>query len=443
MVVDLPYNFVPRDYQLNPINAFFKEKYKRIILVYHRRAGKDLTILNIAVMACFQRVGSYYYMFPEISQARKAIWEGQDDSGRRFIDYFPKSIIKKINHTRMTVEFINGSVFRICGSDRYNSLMGTNPVGVVFSEYSLQNPAAWDFFRPILIQNKGWASFIYTPRGKNHGYDLLQMAKNNPKWYVDVKSIKDTKRHDGSPVISEEMIQEERESGMPEALIQQEYYCSFDAANVGCIYEKEYQLALDEGRIRNIEINPRAPVFTAWDIGYTDATSVWFMQQGDGNSLNLIYYLEDNFQGPHYYLEKLKEISRQLNIVYAQDFLPHDCYATNFQAGGKTTADTFRMYSRQTVRVPKLSLAEGIASVRYLFPRLNFNEKYCQQGIECLRSYRKIWKDKEKSWSKNPEDGWASHGADALRMLCVAWNDRFTQDKSQRVAKIKSWEMRI
>jgi hypothetical protein len=97
----------------------------------------------------------------------------------------------------------------------------------VFSEYALQNPKVWDFIRPILAENGGWAIFNFTPRGKNHGYDLYEMARQNPKWFVQKLTVDDT------AIITSEVIQEERESGMSEEMIQQEYYCSFTAALTG------------------------------------------------------------------------------------------------------------------------------------------------------------------------------------------------------------------
>jgi len=56
----------------------------------------------------------------------------------------------------------------------------------------MQDPRAWDYMRPILRENGGWAIFDYTPRGKNHGYSLYQMARQNPEWYAEVLSISDT-----------------------------------------------------------------------------------------------------------------------------------------------------------------------------------------------------------------------------------------------------------
>ena len=117
----------------------------------------------------------------------------------------------------MKIRLKNGSLFQLIGSDNIDSIVGTNPVGCVFSEYAIQDPQGWDYIRPILRENKGWVLFPYTPRGKNHGYDMFHMAQNNPDWYCSKLTIEDT------GVMSHKDIDEERRAGMDEELIQQEF----------------------------------------------------------------------------------------------------------------------------------------------------------------------------------------------------------------------------
>lgn len=191
--------------------------------------------LNLTCREMFKRKGTYWHLFPEQAQARKAIWNGIDGSGRRILDQvFPgfikamggrraSGIVQRTSSQEMLIELTNGSNWQMAGSDNYNSLVGSNVVGVVLSEWSLANPEAWDYIRPILLENGGWAIFIFTPRGRNHGYETFQMALHNNTWLADLKTIEHTGR------ISQELIQEERDSGMTESKIQQEYYCDFEA----------------------------------------------------------------------------------------------------------------------------------------------------------------------------------------------------------------------
>ena len=197
-------------------------------MVWHRRAGKDKTIINYFARSMWETVGNYYYCFPEYNQARKVIWEGRDKDGFKYTDHFPKALLsKQPNNTDMKIEYKNGSLFQLIGADNYNAVMGTNPRMIGFSEYSISDKflEAWNYLRPILVENGGTAIFIYTPRGRNHGFDLYQMALNNPEWFCQLLTIEDT------GVVSNSDIDEERKAGMSEDMINQEFYCSFVSSN--------------------------------------------------------------------------------------------------------------------------------------------------------------------------------------------------------------------
>lgn len=231
----IPHNFEPRSYQL-PFLQAMDSGFDRAVCVWHRRSGKDKTFLNFTARKMWERVGSYYYFLPTYKQGRLILWDGIDRDGFKFMDHFPEELREKTRNDEMKITMKNGSIFQIVGTDNIDSIMGTNPVGCVFSEYSLQNPLAWDFIRPILLENAGWAVFNYTPRGRNHAYVLKEMAEHNPKWYFSSLTILDTRRADGLPLITEDDLQAEREAGMDEGLIQQEYYCSFDALLESCFF---------------------------------------------------------------------------------------------------------------------------------------------------------------------------------------------------------------
>ena len=147
--------------------------YKRAVCVWHRRAGKDKTLINLVVKKAHERVGCYYYYFPTGTKGRQTIWDGIDKDSFPFLEHIPKEIIRKKNDQEMKIVFKNGSIFQIIGTDR-TEVVGPNPVGCVFSEYALQDPRAWNYVRPILSENEGWAVFNSTPRGMNHLYQLFE-----------------------------------------------------------------------------------------------------------------------------------------------------------------------------------------------------------------------------------------------------------------------------
>ena len=94
---------------------------------------------------------------------------------------------------------------------------------MVFSEWALSHPDAWEYLRPILVENEGWALFIYTPRGRNHGHATYLRALEAESWFCEKLTVEDT------GLITPAQIEEERRAGMSDGKIGQEFYCSFDA----------------------------------------------------------------------------------------------------------------------------------------------------------------------------------------------------------------------
>lgn len=220
MEITVPHNFTPRPYQL-PLLKALDNGTQRAVIVWHRRSGKDKTCFNYMVKRAMERVGTYFYFLPTYSQAKKVVWDNIDNEGNRMLDHIPKEIIKRKNDTELKVELVNGSVLQLIAADEFkDSGVGTNPVGVVFSEYSITDPEAWKFVSPILAANGGWAVFNFTPRGMNHAWNLLQQAKDNQKWFTEILTA------DQTGVFTKEQIEEERRNN-PQDFVDQEYYCKF------------------------------------------------------------------------------------------------------------------------------------------------------------------------------------------------------------------------
>jgi phage terminase large subunit len=411
--IRIPNNWEPREYQLPTLQALDGGK-TRAVVIWHRRAGKDSLSLNYTAKKAFERVGVYWHMLPTATQARKVVWDGIDREGRRIIDQvWPKELRSATNKNEMKIELANGSIWQVVGSDNYDSLVGANPVGVVFSEYSLADPAAWNYIRPILAENGGWAIFIYTPRGKNHGYDIYKVAKDNPDWYCELLTVSDTS------VLSSADIQSERRSGMSEAMIQQEYYCSFESALEGAYYGALMDEARQDGRITKVPYDPAAEVITVWDLGIGDSTSIWFAQR-IGREVHAIDYYENSGEGFAHYAKVLK----QKPYDYGKHYAPHDIQVREL-GSGKSRLEVAQSHGIRFEIVPKLSVEDGIEAARTLIPRMWFDEHGCERGIECLKSYRKQFNDKMQTWSSTPVHDWASHGADAFRYLAIAIDKQY------------------
>lgn len=419
--LQLPNAWNARPYQKPLFGYMFKGGLdrKRAACVWHRRAGKDSCCLNLAAVASQMRVGTIWHMLPTLKQARRVIWDGIDKHGRRMIDQaFPKDIRESKNDSEMQIRLKNGSIWQCVGSDNYDSLVGTNPVGVIMSEYSIADPTAWDYIRPILAENGGWALFIYTPRGKNHGKMLFEAAEKNDRWFSSLLTVNDTFDDEGDNIILPEHIDEERESGMSEEKIQQEFFCSWDAGMEGAFYTKELNLAESEGRIGDYPHDPSKPCQTWWDIGFRDATSIIITQRGDDGKPIIIDYLE----GRNKALDEWVRDLRSLPYDYEENWGPHDLENHDWTTG-KTRREYAQGLNWDFDIVPKIGVADGIDATRAMIRVARFNHQKTMKLIDGLTSYRREWDEKAGLFRDKPVHDWSSHPADAMRYMSVGWQD--------------------
>lgn len=419
--IRLPNNWQPRPYQ-RPLWNYLEGGGKRAIALWHRRAGKDDVFMHWTAVAAHQRVATYWHMLPEASQGRKAIWQAVNPhSGRRRIDEaFPRELRETTLENEMLIRFKSGSTYQVLGSDNYDSLVGSPPAGVIFSEWALAKPSAWAFIRPMLLENGGWAGFPYTPRGRNHGATFYDAHKGDPDWFVQSLSAEQT------GVFSREQLDAElkeyikdfgQEDG--ENRFRQEYLVSFAAGVPGAYYGRAMEDAEAAHRITAVPWLPELPVFTGWDLGRRDYTSVWFFQLPGGwrGPVHFIDYVENNGVDVTWYAKELDKKPYR----YGTLALPHDA-DSEFMAADKSVAGTLRTlgYRDQCIVRRTDNVNQDINAVRVLLPRARFDLEKCERGIQALQNYRKAWDEERKIYNDRPYHDWASNGADAMRAVAVA-----------------------
>lgn len=463
-VITLPYRFTPREYQY-PVLRYYDEmpNRQRAFLLAHRRTGKDLLAWNILIKETQKRVGTYWHVLPLLNQARKIIWTGSTKDGIPFLDFIPPPLIASKRDDDMSIRLTNGSLIQLVGADRFDSLVGANPVGVNLSEFALMKPSVWDYLSPILNENDGWANFITTPRGRNHAFDLFRSmvdATNNKgaRYFVQVLTVDDTRKplldkdeqpiigHDGNPVmvpvIGPEAIQEQRNLNVPEEIIQQEYYCSFEAGMVGAYYSEAVAKLEKEGRAKKdlSMFDPAKPVYTAWDIGFSDAMAIWYFQV-DGKKINVIEY--DEFTGRslieccYLVLGKWDELVTECgwddamkakamaqfqhheNYKYKTHFGPHDLSQTDISIG-VTRKSVAKQHGIKFKLVPRTDVQSGIDLVRRILINVWFDLTRTNDGVRALKEYHKEWNEQKQMYDEKPCHDWSSHGADGFRYLAQA-----------------------
>lgn len=404
--------FKPRSYQL-PILKALDEKFKRVLAILPRRAGKDITALNYVIRKMWEEPGVYYYIFPTYAQAKKVIWDSITNDGKRMLDYFPKELVTQLNAQEMKIRMKNKdgteSLFQLIGSDNYDSLMGTNPRGCVFSEYALQDPLAYQYLRPILTANQGWALFISTPRGKNHLWQLAELAKQSPEWFYIQLSLDDTEH-----IPLEEIEKERREGLMSEDMIQQEYYCSFDMGVEGSYYSRYIDVCKRERRIGGVPWENGFKVHTAWDIGVRDHTAIIFFQT-IGQTVRII----DCYQNSKHGIEHYAEVLASKPYLYGTHIAPHDIRVKEW-GSGMTRFEKARQLGIKFVVADELTIPDGIEAARTLFNKIWIDETKCKGLIDALENYRQEYDHKRKIYKPRPLHDSNSHFADAFRYLAVS-----------------------
>lgn len=290
-----------------------------------------------------------------------------------------------------------------------NSLMGTNPRGVVFSEYALQDPRAYQYIRPILTANNGWALFISTPRGKNHLWSLAELARQSPEWYYVKLSVEETQH-----IPLSEIEKERREGLMSEDMIQQEYYTSFEMGVEGSYYCKYIDEAKKSHRISDVPWENGFKVHTAWDIGVRDSTTIIFFQT-IGQTVRLIDCYENSKEG----LEHYAEILQNKPYVYGKHIAPHDIRVKEF-GSGVTRLEKARQLGINFTVASNHEIPDGIEACRTLFNKVWIDEKKCRPLIQALENYRQEYDAKKKVYKRTPLHDWSSHFADCFRYLAIS-----------------------
>lgn len=432
MAINIPHNWKPRYYQ-RPSWDYMERGGKRLVSCWHRRGGKDDLALHFTAVSSIQQPGNYWHMLPEFSHGRRALWDAVNPhSGKKRIDEaFPPEIRKKTSQQEMKIELISGSIWHIVGSDNYDSLVGSPPRGVVFSEWSLADPRAWGFIEPILEENNGWAIFAYTPRGQNHGKTMYDHAVKTDGWFASLLTADQTEVFTSGQLANIKAglisIYGDTEG---EALFKQEYYCSFSGLTPGAYYGKQMADAREQKRITSVPHQPSQEVFTYWDLGVDDSMTIWFIQH-IGMKHHVIDYYENSGFGLEHYAKALRgELpgsEHRKAYLYGGHKMPHDAEQREMtnseialsrrEVASNLGIKPIEVVSR--VRNVDTLIQVHIPAVRNIIPVCWFDEQKCARGISALEGYSSEYDETKKTLGTRPKHNWCSHGADGFRTFAV------------------------
>lgn len=431
----------PRPHQ---VEAHLSTKRFRVD-VWHRRAGKTVQkivkLIDRAVSCPFPN-GRYAYLGPTYSQVQDIAWA-------ELVRHAERIPGARVRDSMMAVHVptLRGDMARIrlYGVDSPKQrLRGSYLDGVVLDEFQHIPLHVWTSqVRPMLSdgprrgldrwgrQNQ-WADFIGTPLGRNHLYQFLDRAT---RWGRGEEVTQ--RREDGStvthrsdewdamllPVTRTNMIHpdelREIEADLSPTEFAQEYLCDFDVGVAGAIFRLELEELRRSGRVLDIQYNPNLQVHTCWDLGWNDATVIWFYQMVAGVPLFIDYVAAVNASIP-----VLTKLVRDKGYRLGKNYFPHDV-EVHESGEGKTRRAMFRQHGIIPTPVRKMAKPDQMAAARRWLKIAYFDKTRCADGLDYLAIYRREKDEKTGLVREEPVHDMGSHTADAL-MVGATGQPRWT-----------------
>lgn len=423
----------------------------RAVKSWHRRAGKDITDFQFMVRQALRRVGTYYYYFPTLELAKKALWDnivefykgGSIVQSGNMIDILcPKSIRKRRNNSDYFLELVNGSVIKIGGTDNL-SVIGMNGYGYVFSEWQSQKKEAFGYISPILRENGGWALFNGTMRGKrNHLYQDIKTNEFNAKWFTQWLKPEDTQDYywvneeEGIFVNKELVGKVHYDTGRPYDNIQdivdageismtlalQEYLNRADSDAYAGYYGYELKKMKSSGRVRGV--NPANDVvYTFWDLGGvgndSDKTCILFAHIDlDKKEARVVDYYENVGHKRSHYINVVNERGYE----YGGHYIPHDGKRRNEWTGEGFAETALNEHGMEVRYIPKSnSVINDIEITRRGLAWTVVDPDRCEAFLDSVSRYHESEGTGKPCHRENCSECYgASHASDTLRYLHTA-----------------------
>jgi len=405
----------------------YHESDKRMaISVCHRRAGKTVARINKiirAALTCTNYRPKFAYLAPTQSHAKDIAWAYIKQYAAPLFEYGAKT-----NEVDLSLILpFNRAEIRLYGAHNADRMRGNYFDGVVVDEgQDISRKVLSEIIFPTLVDRKGWLDVSGTPKGwTNVLGEIYKEAQNQPHyWFTQIL------RASESGLIDAEELDRAR-SFMSENEYEQEFECSFDAAITGSVYGDYIAKAAKEGRL-NHDIKPASKIYTSWDLGWGDATAIWWWQMV-GDEIHILDYYENSGHDMTHYAKVVLERGKKYMYNYQEHYAPHDVGNKYLASGGKSVYDRALACGVKFTRIPATSQANQIEAARITLDRCWFDSKCDAEGLAALRNYHFKTDDKKQTQQPEPYHDWSSHACDAFEIIAQVWHIvRKAQEKPKK-----------
>lgn len=414
--------YQPRDQQKLIHKAVRDNRFN--VVVAHRRMGKTVSAINQLIhsaLICPLKNPRFAYIAPTYTQAKRIAWD-------YLIDY-TRPLKPQINNQELSISF-RGRKINLYGADGTgDSLRGIYLDGCIIDEIANINPSMfYDIIRPALTDRKGWCMFIGTPKGSNHFKDLRDRAESKAEGW----NLLEFKASATNLIDKDELRMARNEMG--ENKYAQEFECSFDSAIEGAYYGNIINGLKDKNHIREIPSESLTSLWTAWDLGMGDSTSIW-VAEVIGGEVRVMNYYENHGESLDHYVEWIKDNG----YMKATHILPHDVRVRELGTG-KSRLEVLESSGMNIEVCKMIGVEDGIQAVRRMLPNCYFNKETTAFGVNCLQNYRRQYNEQLDAYSERPLHDWSSHAADAFRYLAVGLDlSNAKSDWSKPLETNKKW----
>ena len=429
--MQIPLYYTPRHYQAEGIRAL-EMGVSFAVWCWARRGGKDLTAFCYGIKKAVESPMNVVIVWPTKKQGYDNFWTAVDNDGIPILDRIPKGLIAKKSSTKddMSVTLINGSTITLLGATDPDALRGANGKLYILSEFVDLPAGLLGVLRPVVAVNGGQIIIQSTPKIDGISGATFQKLferarkiweKGNKTQYASIVRATEYLTDEELESIRQEYIAEYGN----DFLFNQEFLCDWGQTSQTSYYGAVLHEMEKAKKIGLSPYDPNYPVYTAWDLGMSDQTSITFFQ----------YFLVDNTPTmriiDYYESSNLKNEAHVQYIGtkpynYGWHFFPHDAKVRDSDAIERIEKirDLGLTNSSVLRREPK---EDGIGRVATMLARSVFHSPMTLELVRKLKLYKRKWNGLTGDY-EGPEHKTESHAADSIRYAYQAVELEFNKE---------------
>lgn len=269
---------------------------------------------------------------------------------------------------------------------------------VIFNTRKITDPTYIRFVQnadeTMLVKKVGWQDNPWFPEGLNK--QRLKLLQDDPEAYKHV--------WDGEP----------------------------DTRHNGSVYAKWVDRVFATGRARDNLYDPELLVNTAWDLGWSDSTSIIFWQQVGKEPRIIDCYESFNEDIGHY-----ADIIKSKPYKYKAHYAPQDAGNKILAAGGKSVVDIARTHGLNFTIWPETTHANRHEALRSVLGVAYMDKTLCRDLIHALMNYQFKYNEDLNVFSSEPIHDWSSHYSTAAELFARVFRDdtkRVSEKPSQPIS---------